>query len=339
MKQDSETGAAAVSFLIILFFLSAVAAGAGFFISSVIKMENRYRQSSSRESEIGLILEKILEDLYTDQTPEVNSPDDPVWAWNDTAENGYSISIIPLSDRLNPNFVRKNVFEKTSLHDLFLPGRTADDLQQFREENGLSLSETIYETFFDEKILSSYFSAYGWANINLIDEFAARQLAQSLTGSSYTGESFRNQIQTLLITQQLVDRNTLRETLAGSYDDFFPVINAEPLMNVHFMEPFLLKELIAYPDYNISSPNVRYQEILSLREKGSITQETLANILGIDKTNRLFYYIGCITWFWEIKIENETTVSSTIVCRFPQEGIDASGEIRYQIVEQRYNKK
>ncbi len=331
-----DSGAAAVQFLAALLFLSAVVIGAGFFLSSMAGMQKRHTDTNTVMREMDEMIQTVVEELMNDPTPEIHSRDDSVWAWHEKTENGYTVTITPLSDRINPNFVRKNLFERTSLSSLFKSGRNADELQQFREDEGLSLSPEGYADFFDEALFESCFSCYGWANINLVDEFAVRSLALALTGSEYTAEGMRNKIQTLLIDRQLVNRNGLRAALAGDYEDLFPFINAEPLMNVNFIEPLILREIIAYPDYGITSPHVRAQELLNLREGGGVSESVIRNITGADETNRLYYYLGSVTWFWEISVEGKNRSCRAVVCRIPPEGMDAGQPPEYSIIEQRF---
>jgi hypothetical protein len=248
-----------------------------------------------------------------------------------------------LSDRLNLNFVRKNVFEKTALGFLFKPGMDAGDLQQFREDNGLSLPIRAYGSFFPDEILEKYFSCYGWANINLIDEFSAQKLALSLTGSEHASEEVRQMIQTLLINQMPAQAADLRALFGIYYGDLFPFINTEALINVNYAEPALLRELIGYPDYAVISPDIRCDELLTQRSQGGLGRHDIPGILGIDTANPLASYLGSVTWFWEITITGNRQTSRTVICRVPQERDQfeqfnqdgQSGEIVYNIIEQR----
>jgi hypothetical protein len=274
----------------------------GLLVSAALKLEGRYKKTNLAMAEMNRILAEIMADLEADPSPDVNGPDDPVLSWQGKKIGAYTVHINSLSNRLNPNFIRKNVFEKTNLSFLFEPGKTADALRQFREDQGLFLSPSAYGEFFSPPVYEKYFSGYGWGNINLIDEFAARSLALALTGSPSEAEAFREKIQTLLINQQLVSGDDLRLVLGESYDTLFPYINAEPLLNVNDLDPLLLRELIAYPDYEIRNPEGKYREILERRSAGPLDAGELHQILGIDAANPLYYYLGAITWFWEVII-------------------------------------
>jgi hypothetical protein len=292
------------------------------------------KSDTDARQEADALLDAVTGALLSDTSPEVNGIDDPVWAWNGKTINGYTVSVTPISDRINPNFVRNNIFDKTRLSHLFRPGHNADELQQFREDSGLYLADDAFQDFFEDELFVKYFSPYGWANINLTDEFAARSLGTALTGDPRTGEALREKIRILLTGRRLMDRENLRAFLGTSFGELYPFINAEPLMNINFVEPLILEELLSYPDYLIGRPKVICDEVLNRRSRHSIDTEDLYAILGIDKTSPLFSYFGCITWFWEITIVTGRKDCSlrAVVCRLP------SGDSSpvYKIIERRF---
>ncbi|MDR3145456.1 MAG: hypothetical protein LBU21_04200 [Treponema sp.] len=337
MKDHRSAGFASFQFLCALFLLSALAGGLGYYLAPLIRAEERAQEYNRAYRAAKIMQEKVRIALASDPSPGSDGPDDPVWALDGISEEGRVITIRPISDRLNPNFVRKNIFEKTDLSRLFRPGLAAEDLQQWREDHGLSLSAAAYGRFFDDEIFEKYFSCYGWANINLIDEFAARTLVFSLTGSEHTAESIRQKIETLLIGRTRADRKSLASILGIHYGEIFPLINTEPLMNVNFIDSLLLKELIAYPDYKIPSPETRWQELIRLRGAGIPDREALSAILGTGADNPLLQYLGCTTWFWELRVEGRDLSCRAVICRLPPDDSTArDGAAEYIIIEERY---
>jgi hypothetical protein len=341
--QHRDSGFASTQFLFILMFITALILAIGIYGHSAVRWESNSRRKNQILREMQEILQSVSADMYADPSPDINSPEDPLWSWNGRTEGDYTVTVVPLSDRLNINFVRKNVFEKTNIGLLFKPGKDSGDLQQFREDNGLSLSAGAYSSFFTDEILAKYFSCYGWANINLIDEFSARKLALALTGSEYAAEEVRQMIQTLLINQQSAQSANLRTIFGIYYADLFPFINTEALINVNHAEPALLRELIGYPDYTVTFPDIRCDELLARRSLGDLGRHDIPGLLGIDTTNPLMSYLGSVTWFWEIVITGNRQTSRTVICRVPQERdqfnqygqYGQSGEIVYNIIEQR----
>jgi hypothetical protein len=339
--KDREAGYASPAFLFALFLCSTLALGAAAHISSALSLAKREKTKTAARKEMEDLLNEAIETLLSDPSPDVNSLEDPLWDWNGRRTRGYIIAIAPNSDRINPNFTRKNIFEKTRLNLLFRPGQNADKLQQFREDTGLSLGENGFGDFFEEEIYKKYFSPYGWANINLIDEFAARQLALSLTGDPARGDAFRETIGLLLMERRLVDREALPFVLGASQAELWPFVNAEPLMNINFVEPLILEELLGYGEYGIQRPEEKCAEILSRREREGIAAEDLRSILGIGASNPLAHYFGSVTWFWEIVISAEKGGPNApslraVVCRLPPGAFPAETAPEYTIIERRF---
>jgi hypothetical protein len=125
--------------------------------------------------------------------------------------------------------------------------------------------------------------------------------------------------------------------LGTDYGDLFPFINAEPLMNINHIDPDLLRELLAYPDYGVDSPEGRLSEVLARRESEGIAREDIPLILGVPPGSPLTHYLGSITWFWEITVSGARKTLKTVLCGLPPE-LPAGQEtgIEYQIIEQRY---
>jgi hypothetical protein len=339
--QARDAGYASVFFLFTLFLCSTLALGATAHIASALLLASREKNKTTVRKEMEDLANKVIGTITSDPSPELNGIEDPVWDWHGKRTEGYSLHITPVSDRINLNYARKNLFDKTRLGLLFRPGKDADRLQQFREDAGLRSETGAFADFFEEGLLQQYFSAYGWANINLIDEFAARQLGTALTGDPAKGEALREKIRLLLMERRLLNREALPFFLGASLAELFPVVNAEPLMNVNFVDPLVLEELLSYGEYRIGRPKERCAAILSRRETGGISAEDLRSMLGIDWSNPLAHYLGSVTWFWEIAVtaENgspEPPSLRAVLCRLPPKEFPAETRPEYQIIEWRY---
>jgi hypothetical protein len=345
MKHQTEEGFVSLQFLFLLLFLSILLAGIGLYFYPLTQVESRERRKNEAVREIRGILAGVLQDLSGDPSPEINGRDDPLWAWDGKTLGAYTVSLVPLSDRLNPNFIRKNLFEKTDVSALLKPGRTPEELQQFREDWGLSLSPEFYDTFFVPAAWDRYLSPYGWANINLVDEFAARKLALSITGSEQKAEEIRRLVEQLLMNQTPADRASLGSALGSLYDEVFPFINAEPLMNINHIEPAILTALLRYPDYGVGSPEARAEAILARRDTDPLGSDDLLRLLGIAADNPLAAYLGPVTWFWEVTITGAYSCRA-VICRLPPEALNSlnrspelSGQaprITFKIIEERF---
>jgi hypothetical protein len=308
-------------------------------VASALSLAKREKNKTEVRKAMEGLLNEVIGVLASDPSPDVNGAGDLVRLWDGRQVKGYKVSLYPISDRINPNFARKNILEKTRLELLFRPGMNADKLQQFREDTGLCLGEGAFADFFEEELFKKHFSPYGWANINLIDEFAARQLGTALTGDAAQGEALREKIRLLLMEGRRVDRETLPFVLGAAQAGLWPFVNAEPLMNINFVDPLVLQELLAYEGHGIQRPEERSAEILSRRETEGISAEDLRSMLGIDRSHPLAHYFGSVTWFWEIIISAENGGAPSlraVVCRLPPGAFPAETKPEYTIIERRF---
>lgn len=343
-KHTNSCGFSALQFLIILFFLSVLVAGISLILQTQLHITAKASKENKMHTEIQKIEDLLITDLKNDPTPQSDSLQDAFWQWNGTTVNNYTISISSLSSKLNSNFARKNLFQNTSLSNLILPQETPTTLQQYREENGLLTTYSDFSTFFTEKNFNHYFSCYSWANVNLVDEFTSRKLVCSLTNSKTIGELFFNKMQDLLISQEMLSTSAMLRDFCGEYSDtLIPYITTEPQMNIHFVDPLLLEEIVAYPAYKVKNPHLKCQKLEAMREIQELKQADIITVLEITKTNRLYYYFGCITWFWQIKIANSTSECTIIICRYPKEGLLndellTENKPQFYLLEKKYSK-
>jgi hypothetical protein len=322
--------------LAILIFMASVAAGGALVLQAALSYGRKSADKDAERISLEKEAERVIAALTEDPTPEADSPGDSVWESIHTSQTeGVEIALEDVSSKLNPNWVQKAVFEKTRLGDILLSGENADALQQRREDEGFSLDiASEYKDFIREEALPKYFSAYGYANINVTDEFALRKLYALRTGDEPGSEVFHGRVQQLLAAKKILKSSELRAFLGVDFDKLFPVVNAEPVFNVHFVEPLVLTELLSYPDWKIEHPAQTAELILGARDSSELTGPELRKIIGAAENNRIYQYLGSTTWFWKIVVSRGNTRLECIVARLPAEG---EGAPRFLITEERYS--
>lgn len=334
-----EAGFSSIEFLCVLIFLSL-------FLLAVTKITDasslEARKSQIRIAEKQKIedtLQQVLSAYKTDITPYSDSKTDAFYKWNEKEnENGVSVHLTSLSSKFNPNTELKDIFYKTELHALFKPGTSPDSLQQYREDNDFLFSRESINLFFEEETAERFFSVYNWLNPNTCDEFAFRKFVSKITGSEIAGELLWEKLRLLRQDKQLIKNNTDLSLFTGAYEkELSSFLTTQPLMNVHFMEPAALENLLNDSDFSINNPSDSAVRIIQAAENGELTESDLHNILGIDENNRLFYYLGTITWFWQIELECGNTQCSVILARDPQAENSGTDGKRVYMVEKAWN--
>jgi hypothetical protein len=331
-----QKGSISMAALAVLVLMASVAAGGALVLQAALSYGRRSSEKEAGRVELEREVERVVRALAADQTPEADSLQDPVWdAVGAPQAAGVQVGLEDVSSRLNPNWVQKAAFEKTRLGDILLAGSVAAELQQRREDEGFSLDiASRYEDLIREEALPEYFSAYGYANINVTDEFALRKLYVMRTGNEAGSEAFHDRIQRLLMEKKVLKPAELRDFLGVDYEALYPVVNAEPIMNVHFVPPVILAQLLAYPDWGVPHPEQTAQLLEGRRDGSELTPQELHTIIGTAENNRIYQYLGTVTWFWRIVASRGTACLESIVARLPSEADDAP---RFLIVEERYS--
>jgi len=333
---DERNGSTSVAALTMLILMASVAAGGALILQGAFA----YTSRSGARDQLRLSLlkegERIVGLLARDPTPEADSPMDPIWGQIATPEiPDVRISLQDISSQLNANWAQKNIFEKTALGLLLRAGSSAQELQQRREDKGISTDIAAeYADLIKEDALPRYFTGYGYANLNVTDEFALRRLYAVRMADQAGAEIFHTRLQQALLQKKLLKRTDLRQFLGLDYGKLFPLMNVEPMLNVHFVEPLILGELLSLPDLRIPQPRQVAQVILDARDRSELTTEKLRQILGAAEDNRIYQYLGVVTWFWKITIARASSRLELIVARVPS---DDGSAPRFLIVEERYS--
>lgn len=336
---DREEGSVGIQFLIILLFLAAAVGAAAAIVSGVFAYQKRSEDVYFSRKALVDAAGKAVEALQADPTPEADGVEDPIWKLDGTEVDGVRYKIRDLSSFINANFVRKGVFEKTTLSRLLVPGKTAAELQQYREDSGLSPFPKAYDAYFTDEALRTAVGGYGWANINVCDEFALRSLCRAVTGSEATAETFHAKVRALLTDRKIVKKEEISATLGIDFYSLFPFVNAEPMMNVNFVAPVVLRQLMAYPDYSLQNAESKADVILLSREQGEIKPTLLPEKMGVDVNHPLLHYFGCTTWFWEVTTEKGEARCVSVIARIPEAiPIATTAKPQFRIIETRFEK-
>ena len=311
----------AYTFVIIL-FVSTIIIGLSFLIMdsrtrSPINDNIAFRRSTQETAE------RIINAILEDNTPGSDSVIDPVQELvKSLGSDELTVSIIDVSSRLNPNFVSGTLIENTTIANLiFANGHSMSELENYRTENGMSIDlESGYPEFFSEEVADSFISPYGYANINIADEASITEIYKIRSGDDFGAESFRNKVKTYRSSKTIICNNEIESILGSSDMQIYPVINAVPVMNIHFISEELLTEILSYDfgDDKIKYPDQALNRILLRRKNGEIGIEELESIfLKEDKTHVIYDYLGTKTWFWEIKIKLVNCCRTVVVAETP----------------------
>ncbi len=332
MKQSK--GFSSLEFIVTLFFLSLIVIALGLFLRTSDLSIRKHTSKKEDIKAIDIILNLVFEEIKKDTTPSVDSLLDPVWKLNDTEIDGYKISIKSLSGLIGLNFINKNMLTKTNLKEAFNSPEAVDSvIEVISQEGPINSYEKISE-FISEENFNKYFTLYEYANFNIADENVLRNFANTLSMSYFGDELISRKKMFQTHGSQLQNETELNLLCGIYYDDLYPFINVNPVMNINFISEDCLKTLLGFKDFKLSNINQKVNNIISLRQNSEITEENICAILGITKSDKLYYYLGCKTWMWQIKISGKKTSCNVILARAPED--DTQGHPRFYLIEKNW---
>lgn len=338
-SRHRESGAVAATLLVLLALTSALMAATLLHVRRWAADASAQMRREERRTALDEALREVIEQVAADPTPRSDAPSDPVWEWVRASSGvGRTVALADISSRINPNWVRRGVFEKTTLRTLFRPDATAGNAQallQHREDHGFAVDlEAGYGSFFSRETIRRYLSPWSYANLNTSDEFALRSLYEMRTGDAAGAEIFHTRIRKLLTDRRIVEERELHAFLQDDDAKLFPLVNALPWWNIHFLPALILEQILAYPDYRVADAGSKAARILARRETGEMSPEELRRIVGLPAGHPLYQYLGTKTWFWRVVVSAGEGTLDAVVCRLPpdssQIGDPSAGDSRTQ---------
>lgn len=324
-------GSAALSVLLVVLLLSLIGGGAVMALGASGRLARAVLDETALEERLSEAVRRTLSILREDPTPESDSPNDPVWA--ELRDLETKVDLRDVSSRINPNTIRPTLLDRTGLDDLiFADSRAAgsDALRQYREDDWLSTDiADHYGDFFSDEALDELVTGYGWANINVTDEFVLRSIYAERTGNDIGAQHFRGLAVAIIGRDTMITREALRGYLGADFDRVYPVVNAEPLWNVHYLPERILREVLSYPALGVSDPDGVAAALVALRVSSSLSMDELTERTGLPESSRLHQYLGVRTWFWKIGAQVSDLRLEIVAARIPGESPT------FQIVERR----
>lgn len=308
--RNNEAGYTTLKVLVILLVLSVVAMGATGLYHYALAPLQRIKDETAAAQAMAKALARFQELRQTDPTPLADSPGDPVWQLNEADIDGWKVSLGDSSSRLNLNWIQLDIVAKTALAGLLLNDKTTDDLKQYREDIGYTLSlETAYKDYFKPETIKLLFTADSYANVSVSFEECLEDLYRFRTDDKGDATGFRADVVAHLQQKKLWTDDELDTRLGTSKEQVFPWINTWPSMNIHFVPEDILVAVLTYPfpDGVIQNGQAIADQIAELRKNGEITAEQWKAMVPITKEQqkRVFEFLGTRTWVWNLKVSRD----------------------------------
>ncbi|HOX18904.1 MAG TPA: hypothetical protein PKW82_10640 [Spirochaetales bacterium] len=296
--REGERGSAALGALALLILVAAFAAAAYLPLATGVRAAARAEGKAQARAKA---LDAVLAALPMFEEGAADGVDSRAELEALEASFAGALLVDDVSSRFNPNLLRKNFIEKTTLARFLKPGASVDALQQARVESGLSVDiATAYGDFFEAESLAVWFTPYTYASVNTDDEFALERLWFEATGDSSGAAAFREANRRQLEALTMLSPAEFAAWYGVEAEALAPFVGAEPVLNVNLAEMEVLEAALAYPGYGIESPHATAQSLTAAARSRALDRAALAALAGLDGEHPAWAWLGTRTWFWRI---------------------------------------
>ncbi len=317
-----NNGFSSIQAMFIMITASLLAAG----LSTGISLTQQYIEKSisiqKDRKQLLLEINRVINQLQSNPNPESDSAFDPVWKYVHEASSGYRyLKLIDISSRMNPESMQTAFFKKTDLNRILLPGISLELFKDIRKKTGFVMDiRSTYKNVLQKDALETYFTAFGFLNVNTDYEYSLREMFELLTSDSGAADVFHTFITHELKEKKLITEEELYTALGTYRQAVFPVISTLPKMNIHYVPGFILKQILMYPygGKSIKGNKNIFTSLLHLRDTREITPEDLHTLVKTEGLqNRFFQYIGTKTWFWKVSAATKRTAAAAVIVCVP----------------------
>ena len=184
MKIKYSRGFSSLEVLLTLFFISLVIVATSLILSavkiSIVKKNNDMEDRRRIEKK----LTEVINEIKSDQTPEIDSRIDPVWKLDDIERDQCKIQLKCLSGMIDVNTVSRQIMSMPDILKLFSNAEAPSVIEDYKSEGKLYSKYEQLNELIDEGNFNKYFSIYGYANINVTDDYGLRNLVNNITNSN-----------------------------------------------------------------------------------------------------------------------------------------------------------
>ena len=222
---------------------------------------------------------------------------------------------------------RIRAFENTAREKCML-SRAVSDI----EENIQSLKESLSDT--DASVISSLVE--GMPGIAVTASDASTALNRSFASPAFLESSPVRKYIDKKGEDAFTEYGWINPVISGgNLSEGFPISNALPCFNIHFMDPDFLRAVLEYS--GIKEPEKKAALLTESLDENTSVREA-AQVLGISEGHPFFRIAGFKTLFWKVELEAERLRVSAVFAAVPEKESQEKIE-KYVLVERHFSYK
>ncbi|MBU0934316.1 MAG: hypothetical protein KKC64_01755 [Spirochaetes bacterium] len=307
-----KRGSATLQVLTVLLFLCALGAAVTVYVLNARTLGRRIKPEADN-ADLFRIVSSVAALLAEPSASGADTPQNAAFTYS---EPGYGVSVRELSSLINPNWLSISIVTESNMAKLMSSVDAPYLLQQSRFDEGISLNiGERYSDYFIKEAFDSYLSPFSYLNIDVVDEYVLERVVAECSGDAAAAAELRQRVRRKRESLLPYSANELVQ-LFGVYNRELSVfITNEAQWNVNFIDPLVLRAVLAYPAFQLENADIIAATILGARGSSPLTVEILQNISDLPATHRLFAWIGDNSWFWEVTVHDQERQLKAILAR------------------------
>lgn len=210
------------------------------------------------------------------------------------------LEIRELSSHLDPNWVSIEFLEESALKAWLSQG-DGKGLRAWRIAHGPSQNPEDFSPFFNRISDFGQLECSSYPNLNAMDQSAMESLASRLLGDQASAAGFSREVLARIQARGPMDKDGLGSILRGPWRAMEAYLAVEAQVNVNFAPSALILAVLSYPAFGYSRPVEALRAIEARRASRAIDPDYLGDILGPGANPGLASYLGCQSWFFELR--------------------------------------
>ncbi len=327
-----RSGYATLFSLLILGVITVLSSGLVNASISLNKQIEKQNAEEKAQAELLNIMDKVLEALVNDETPNTDSSSDEVWSVVKSLSNStYEVSLKDISSAVNINTISKKYLSQMEMASRFSSVTSAENISTFLADKG-PFAQLDDASDFLASGYEDFFTVYGYWNPYICGE---AELAGMLHSRGMTMEEGRALSSVLIRSCQneKKDNAQLRALLGEDNRQLGALVSTEGIINVHFAEEEVIRTLmnLRYGGKRLPDRTQSLHKLLTARLSRSVSSEELAELIKREKEqDDILKFLGCRTWFWQLEAASKEWHLKAIVALLPQHNDD--GGKYYQVI-------
>jgi hypothetical protein len=251
---------------------------------------------------------KTIDSLFTtlQQTWNVQEQSLDSW-WTSGRSQAFpsGTQLISLSSRVNLNSMTPFLLQDSELSTTLL-GKSAEDFTTYRTNAGPFVRVDDCKDYFQPQALTNLFCVHSFFNVNTADEIMIEKIIAARTGNEALASTVRSHLREYRTNRQVLAASDWDALIGADKESVGELVSTDPELDVNTVSPVLLQAVLRDPDFKLDQADTKLQAILTGRASKPWDDDTLRQVLNVDKNSLLLQYLGTKCKFLQLTVPEGT---------------------------------